>query len=58
MRSCNRHVDCDEADRMATIIYLQWIAKGRPVNPVRPFYEPSGRVEHCYDPCCEDCFGH
>lgn len=37
-RSCNRHFDCDEADRKAK-------AKGYLF------------ADHCYDDCCEDCFG-
>ena len=41
-RTCNRHVDCDEAER-------KLIAAGKS----RPFIN-----FHCHDDCCEECFGY
>lgn len=40
-RTCNRHVDCDVADRRSIIANQ---------NKYR-------LASHCHDDCCEDCFG-
>lgn len=43
-KSCNRHFDCDEADRIA-----------KEKQRERGLFERG--ADHCHDDCCEDCFG-
>lgn len=52
-RSCNRHDDCDEADRKAKERFEE--------NQKKPYKERWENIwpyaEHCHDDCCEDCLG-
>lgn len=52
-RSCNRHSDCDEADRRAK---ERWETEQK-----KPWRERNADIwpytEHCHDDCCEDCLG-
>ncbi len=42
VNKCNRHSDCDEADRDTKL--------GHP--------ERWWGADHCHDDCCEECFGY
>lgn len=46
-RTCNRHSDCDAADKKVRE------AGGRDL----PYGGKSYRADHCHDECCEECFG-
>lgn len=45
LRQCNRHNDCDQANR-------DWLAS----NPGKQYWEVPVNM-HCHDDDCEDCFG-
>ena len=52
-RTCNRHWDCDEADKKAKERYEENLKK--PWGERERIYSPF--IDHCHDDCCEDCFG-
>lgn len=50
--TCNRHNDCAAADAKAKAIFAAHVAHDlRYELYARPY------TDHCYDDCCEDCFG-
>jgi hypothetical protein len=50
MKGCNRHDDCDEAEKV-------WRERWEELNPDKLF--PGLSVTfHCHDECCEECFGN
>lgn len=49
-RSCNRHDDCDAADRKVQERY-------NTASPREKINLPRN-AEHCDDKCCEECFGY
>jgi hypothetical protein len=53
-RTCNRHSDCDKADRDVKERYEE--DRKKPWQQQNPRLMPH--AEHCHDECCEDCFGN
>ena len=43
-RSCNRHSDCNEAEK-------EWLER-------HPKEKHVPMSFHCHDECCEECFGY
>lgn len=52
-RTCNRHFDCNAADREAKERYDE--DRKKPYRLQNAYLYPY--AEHCNDECCNDCFG-
>ena len=60
LRHCNRHNDCDAADKRQHDRGVEWEAREKELER-RPDYfagePPDVLAVHCHAEDCEDCFG-